>query len=73
MQIKIEWLQDEYDCEICDWTLSCGARVYFDGELVIDMTPVASCTKSVNYTDADVWTAILEKLGCRVEIKEWNQ
>lgn len=72
MKIRIEWLEDEFDCEICDWTISCGARVCFDGELVIDMTPVASCTKSVNYTDADVWMAILKKLGHDVEIKEYS-
>lgn len=67
MKIKIERLTDCYECDTCGWSDAEGAKVYFDDELVIDMTPVANCFGGGNYTDEDVFTAILQKLGHTVE------
>ena len=68
MKIEIEALGDSYECDTCGWSVAYGAKVYFDGELVLDMTPVAHCTDGSNYTDEDIFTAILNKLGHTVEI-----
>lgn len=68
MKIEIEALGDSYECDTCGWSDAYGAKVYFDGELVLDMTPVAHCTGGNNYTDEDIFTAILQKLGHTVEI-----
>ena len=67
MNIKVEMLTDSYECDTCGWSDAYGAKVYFDGELAIDMTPIAHCYSGKNYTDEDVFTAILQKLGHNVE------
>lgn len=69
MNIKIEMLSDSYECDTCGWSDAYGAKVYFDGELVLDMTPIAHCYSGVNnHDDEDIFTAILNKLGHTVEI-----
>lgn len=69
MNIKIEMLSDSYECDTCGWSDAYGAKVYFDGELAIDMTPVAHCYSGVNsHSDEDIFAAILNKLGHTVEI-----
>lgn len=69
MKIDIETLTDVYDCETCGGSDAYGAKVYFDGELVIDMTPTAHCYSGNTYTDEYIFTAILNKLGHTVEMK----
>jgi hypothetical protein len=61
--IEIEWLSDVYDCETCGSDWADGAIVKFDGEVVIDMTPVAHCYDGVSFSQDQVYAAILEKLG----------
>lgn len=68
MKIEIEALTDSYECDTCGWSDAYGANVYFDGELAIDLIPVANCYGGKNYTDEDIFTAILNKLGHTVEI-----
>jgi hypothetical protein len=67
MKIKIEWLTDQYDCEDCGFSWAGGANVYFDDEFVIGMQPSAACYDGASYSDADVYDAILQKLGHTVE------
>ena len=63
--IRIEWLSDVSDCDQagCSGGYSEGARVYFDGELVLDLKPVASCYGSTFYAQEQVFGIILAKLG----------
>ena len=68
MNIKIETLSDSYDCETCGYSDAYGAKVYFDGKLAIDMLPIAHCYGGSNYSDEEVFIAILQKLGHNVEI-----
>lgn len=63
MNIEIEWLSDDFDCDTCGGSWAEGAIVRFDGEVVIDMTPVAHCYGGDSYSQDMVYTAILEKLG----------
>lgn len=68
MHIKIETTCDVYDCETCGYSDANGANVYFDGELVLELTPVAHCYSGTTYNDVAIQNAILEKLGHTVEI-----
>lgn len=63
--IRIEWLTDSFDCDQagCSGGYSEGARVYFDGELTLDLEPAAACFDGVSYTEEQVFGLILAKLG----------
>lgn len=63
--IRIEWLTDTSDCDQagCSGGWAGGARVYFDGELALDLSPVAHCYYSINYDSEEVFARILSKLG----------
>ena len=67
MNFRIEWKEDSYDCEDCGGSYAYGAIVYLDDKVFIDMSPVAHCYDIVNYDAADVYKAILEKLGYSME------
>ncbi|ANW00705.1 hypothetical protein [Bradyrhizobium icense] len=70
MKIEIEWLHDSYDnCETCGTSYAEGARVYVDGALAVDMSPVAHCLGGAHYSDSDVYSAILKHLGHEVLIR----
>jgi len=66
--IRIEWLTDSTDCDQagCSGGYSEGAKVYFDDELAIDLSPVASCFGGVNYGFEEVFARILSELGHRL-------
>ena len=68
MKIKVETLTDSWDCDTCGFSDAYGAKVYFDDNLVIDMSPTANCYAGDNYTDEDIFKAILIKLGHTVEV-----
>ena len=63
--IRIEWLTASSDCDQagCSGGYSEGARVYFDGELALDLEPEASCFGSTFYDQEQVFGLILGKLG----------
>lgn len=65
--IKIQWLQDDHECETCGWSVAEGANVYFDGELVIEMDPCAYCFDGINYEREAVLAAIIKRLGHTIE------
>lgn len=67
MKIKIEWMHDFYKCDDCGTNYAEGAMVYFDGELVIDMSPIAHCYDGTHYDEGDIWKAIIDKLGHEIE------
>ena len=68
MKIKVEILTDVWDCDTCGFSDAYGAKVYFDDELVLDMAPVAHCYDGKNYTEEEIFKAILNKLGHTVEV-----
>lgn len=63
--IRIEWLTDTSECDQagCSGGWAEGARVYFDGELALDLEPAAHCYDSVSYSNEEVFARILSKLG----------
>ena len=67
MKIEIEWLSDSHECETCGEAYATGAVVKIGDDTVIDMTPHSSCLSEKNYTDEDVYRAILAKLGHHLE------
>lgn len=68
MKIRVETLTDSWDCDTCGFSASYGAKVYFDDNLAVDMTPTAHCYAGDTYTDEDIFKAILIKLGHTVEV-----
>lgn len=63
MKIKIERLSDTHDCETCGPSWADGARVYFDGEVALELEPHAYCYDGDDYSDDKIFAAILERLG----------
>jgi hypothetical protein len=63
--IRIEWLSASTDCDQagCSGGYSEGARVYFDGELALDLEPEPSCYGRTSYDQEQVFGLILTKLG----------
>jgi len=68
MDIKIEWLSDDTDCETCGCSFAEGALVTV-GDETIDMTPQASCYGGVSYSESQVYAAILKHLGHTVSFE----
>lgn len=67
--IKIEWLTDHYDnCETCGSSWAEGARVFVDGVLALDLSPVAHCHSGLHYDQGDVYERLLRHLGHVVEV-----
>jgi hypothetical protein len=65
--INLEWITDYTDCETCGGSYAEGAVVTID-EHVIDMAPFATCCSPVNYSNSQVYNAILEHLGHKVVV-----
>lgn len=61
--IRIERVTDHHDCETCGCSLADGARVYFDGELGLELTPSGWCFDGVSYEDDEIYAEILKSLG----------
>lgn len=66
-RIDIQWLEDEHDCETCGWTLATGALVYINGELKIELEPIAHCYDSSSWDRDQVYLRIFQALGYTVE------
>jgi hypothetical protein len=66
-KIRIEWTSDNYDCETCGGSWAEGARVYKDGEVWLDLEPLAHCFGGANYPTNEVYNQILRALGHEVE------
>ena len=65
--VKIKWLWDESDCDTCGVSYAGGARVTLNGEPLLELTPVATCFGGDDWSTADVYRLIIEKLGYQVE------
>lgn len=66
-KIEITWIDDYYDCEQCGGAGASGAVVKVDGETVVDMTPQAHCFGGVDYSENQVFLALLGALGYEVK------
>lgn len=67
MKIKIEWLSDSHDCETCGDSYAEGAKVWIDGELVIDKVPRAHCFDVDSWDNFVIYQEIFHKLGHTLE------
>ena len=63
MNIEIEWLSDEYNCEECGGSYAEGASVTLEGKPFLLLAPVAHCFNGTSWNEEEVFKAILEKLG----------
>jgi hypothetical protein len=61
--IKIEWLDDESDCDDCGATYARGANVWFGEQLLLELAPSAGCCGSDDWSESEVYKEILYKLG----------
>lgn len=64
--ILIKRTTDTYRCEDCGSAIADGAKVYFDGELRLNLEPIAHCYDDVSYDDEDIARHILGELGMSV-------
>lgn len=65
--VKIKWLWVVGDCDSCGSGYAEGARVTLNGEPLLELTPVATCFGGDDWSAADVYRLIIEKLGYQVE------
>lgn len=63
MKIRIEWLDDSFECDTCGYNYAHGARVYFDETLELDLEPHAACWDGDDWSADEVYQKILNKLG----------
>lgn len=68
--VEIEWVYDEYDCELCGPSYAEGAIVRVDNVVVLEMMPSAHCYSSESYEPEEVYNALLTRFGFDVSIKE---
>lgn len=66
MHIKIEWMEDAHDCEICGPSYASGAIVRL-GDTNVMFTPAASCLGGESWTPEEIFRFILEHLGYTIE------
>lgn len=64
-RIVIDWLDAWTDCETCGGSIAHGANITIDGDLKIQLPPLASCFDS--WDRSDVYITILTYLGHDVE------
>lgn len=62
-KIVIEWLSDSDDCDTCGFSYASGARVFIDGELKVEKIPVAYCQGGDDFSEEDIYKAIIIALG----------
>tara|TARA_R100000951_G_scaffold72516_2_gene61145 strand:+ start:2162 stop:2398 length:237 start_codon:yes stop_codon:yes gene_type:complete len=61
-EIKITWIEDEYDCDDCGTSYASGAIVDIDDKPLLVLRPSAHCFADTHYTEGEVYKKILEKL-----------
>lgn len=69
-EIRIEKITDEYECDDCGPSWAEGAKVYFDGALAFELTPVAHCYDGEHHNEDDIYKRVIEHLGHSVTIVE---
>ena len=64
-EIRIEWLHEYSDCDQagCGGGYAEGAKVWIDGDLAIEMLPVAHCFGGITHDQEDVYRAIFARIG----------
>lgn len=66
VDLHIEWLLDEYECEDCGTSYAHGAIVTIDGHEVVTMIPSAHCYAGTSFDREEVYKAILSSLKCNI-------
>lgn len=66
-ELKILWLSDGYDCDQCGGAYAEGAKVFLNGELILELAPVAHCFGGSSWMESEVYKQVLGKLGFTIE------
>lgn len=66
-RIKIVWLEDTHDCDVCGTNWAQGAEVYKDGQLLFKLEPMAHCLGGQHWDLEDIYKYLLQALGYEVE------
>ena len=69
-KLEIEWLYDDYDCEMCGHSYAEGAIVRLDNAVIMELLPNAHCYSSESYEAEEVFVTLLESFGFDVSIRE---
>lgn len=62
-EISIDWLTDNHDCETCGSSWAEGARVRIDGQVALELIPLAHCYDGSSWDEREVFAALLAHLG----------
>ncbi|NTF17286.1 hypothetical protein G6L37_02420 [Agrobacterium rubi] len=62
-RIEIQILKDVSECECCGISCADGACITIDGQVAVELTPVADCFDGRSFDDEDICAAILRHLG----------
>lgn len=65
--IKIKWLSDSHDCDVCGSSFAEGAEITMPDGSVSILPATAYCYGGESYDSQYVYEAILYKLGYKVE------
>jgi hypothetical protein len=71
MNLYIELLSASCECETCGTSWAEGAKVFLNGELILDLEPYAHCYEPTSHSPEEVYKKILEHLGYTI-IEEYG-
>lgn len=66
-KLRIVWLEDSRDCEICGGSYANGFRAYLDGELIDEFEPFASCFDGQTIEGEEVWSRLFKHFDIELE------
>lgn len=58
--LTIQWLEDEYDCDLCGSSYATGAIVQKGEEIILELEPVAHCYDSESWDKDEVYKKLKE-------------
>lgn len=69
-QLEIEWLYDQYECDMCGPSYAEGAIVRLDNVVIMELIPHAHCYSSESWEAEEVFVQLLESFGFDFSMRE---
>ena len=70
-KLKIEWSNDEYNCDTCGTSYSTGAVVTYNDNIILNIPASAHCFHSFNINYSHILAILLKHLD--IEVEEINE
>jgi hypothetical protein len=64
--LEIEWLSDDYQCDMCGSSHAEGAIVRLNNRVILELMPRAYCYSSETYDEMEVYDQIMNIFGVQV-------